>query len=203
MSTTPSLAHGRKLTLDDIADSRAYGRERDAFRQHVIELKQRRRVAVGTIVTFVFENRDTVRFQVQEMARVEKISTDEGIQAELDIYNPLVPGPGELCATMFIELTSPESLREWLPKLVGVERSVVLTTAEGRAVRPVLEAQHEARLTREDTTSCVHYLQWHFTADEVAAAASGLTLSIEHPAYAESAELSASTLAELLGDLRA
>ncbi len=203
MNTTPSLAPTRKLTLDDIADSRAYERERDAFRQHIIDLKQRRRVAVGTIVTFLFENRETVRFQVQEMARVEKISTDEGIQAELDVYNPLVPEPGQLCATMFIELTSEASLREWLPKLVGVERTVSLTTADGRVVRPVLEAQHEAQLTRDDTTSCVHYLQWQFTADEVAAAAGGLTLSIGHPAYDESAELGPTSLAELLGDLRA
>lgn len=202
MNATPSVAGGRRLTLDDIADARAYERERDAFRQHVIDVKHRRRVAVGTFVTFVFENRDTIRFQVQEMARVEKISTDAGIQAELDIYNPLVPEPGEVCATMFIELTSEASLREWLPRLVGIERTVALTTADGRVVRPVLEAQHEGQLTRPDTTSCVHYLQWHFTADEVAAAAHGLTLSIEHPAYQETAELSPTTLAELLGDLR-
>lgn len=206
MTTTPlagtPLTGNRKLTLDDIADSRAYERERDSFRAHVIEVKRKRRVAVGTFVTFVFENRDTVRFQIQEMARVEKISTDEGIQGELDVYNPLVPEAGELCATMFIELTSEGALREWLPKLVGVERSVALTTARGQVVRPVLEAQHESQLTRDDTTSCVHYLQWHFTAEEVAGAADGLTLSIEHPKYTESVELSPTTLAELLTDLQ-
>lgn len=202
MNAPTAATTGRKLTLDDIADARAYEREREEFRAHIIDLKQRRRVAVGTFVSFVFENRDTVRFQVQEMARVEKIATDAGIQTELDVYNPLVPEPGQLCATMFIELTSDASLREWLPKLVGIERTVALTTADGRVVRPVLEAQHAGQLTRDDTTSCVHYLQWAFTPDEVAAAAAGLTLSIEHPAYLESAELSPSTLAELLTDLR-
>ena len=82
-----------KLTLDDIADLRAYERERDRFRAHIIELKKRRRVPVGPFVTFLFENRETIRFQIQEMARVEKIITDEGIQHELDVYNPLIPTP--------------------------------------------------------------------------------------------------------------
>ena len=202
--TTPAtpLSSARKLTLDDIADTRAYERERDAFRAHVIEVKRRRRVAVGEIVTFLFENRDTVRFQVQEMARVERITTDEGIQTELDVYNPLVPDAGQVCATMFIELTSDAALREWLPRLVGVERSVRLTTADGGVVEPRLEAQHEAQLTREDTTSCVHYLQWDFTPEQVAAAAQGLTLSVEHANYRASTVLSPETLAELLGDLR-
>ena len=114
----------RKLTLGDIADVRAYERERDAFRQRVIELKRRRRVHVGTLVTFVFENRDTIRFQIQEMARVEKLATDAEIQGELDIYNPMIPERGQLCATMFIELTSDAQVHEWLPKLAGIERSV-------------------------------------------------------------------------------
>ncbi len=111
-----------KLSLDDIADLRAYERERDAFRAHVIQLKKQRRVHVGPVVTFVFENRDTIRFQIQEMARVEKIISDEGIEAELRAYNPLIPEPGHLSTTMFIELTSEEQLRDWLPKLVGIER---------------------------------------------------------------------------------
>src|SRR5215207_7237728 len=115
-----------KLTLDDIADLRAYERERVGFRAHVIALKKRRRVAVGPFVTLVFENRDTIRFQIQEMARAERILTDEAIQTELDIYNPLVPEPGRLAATMFIGLTSKPDMEGWLPKLVGIERAVRL-----------------------------------------------------------------------------
>src|SRR3954470_288436 len=105
-----------KLAIDDIADLRAYERERADFRREVIVLKKRRRVGVGPVVTLLFENRDTIRFQIQEMARAEKIATDEGIQVELDVYNPLIPEPGTLAATMFIELTSDADLREWLPK---------------------------------------------------------------------------------------
>src|SRR3954452_25145635 len=113
-----------KLTVDDIADLRAYERERAEFRAHVIEIKKLRRVSVGPFVTFVFENRETIRFQIQEMARVEKIISDEGIEAELRAYNPLIPEPGHLSTTMFIELTTEAQLREWLPKLVGIERLV-------------------------------------------------------------------------------
>src|SRR3954469_2135638 len=120
-----------KLTLDDITDRRAYERERDEFRRHVIALKKTRRIAVGPFVSIVFENRDTIRFQIQEMARAEKILSDDAIQGELDIYNPLIPEPGSLAATMFIELTSKDELMEWLPKLVGIESAVELRIGRG------------------------------------------------------------------------
>ncbi|MDP1820648.1 MAG: DUF3501 family protein, partial [Acidimicrobiales bacterium] len=100
-----------KLTLTDISDLRAYERERPEFRRHVIALKKRRRVHAGPILTVVFESRDTIRFQIQEMARVEKLITDEAIQGELDTYNSLVPAPGQLCATLFLELTNDGEMR--------------------------------------------------------------------------------------------
>src|SRR5262249_43041342 len=110
----------RKLELSDIKDMRAYEHEREDFRRHVIELKKRRRIPLGTIMTIVFENRDTMRFQVQEMARAERMLRDEQIAHELETYNALIPDPGELSATLLIELQSDEQLREWLPKLVGI-----------------------------------------------------------------------------------
>ena len=110
------------LTLADVLDLRAYERVRDDYRARIIARKRDRRVALGPVMTLVFECFDTVRFQVQEMARAEKIISDEAIQVELDIYNRLLPAPGELSATVFIELTSDEGLREWLPRLVGIER---------------------------------------------------------------------------------
>jgi len=116
----------RMLTLDDIEDLRAYERGRAEYRRSVIELKRRRRVPVGPIVSFVFENRETVRSQIQEMARAERMVSDEQIQKELDTYNPLIPQPGELSATLFIELTGEHLLRRWLPKLVGIEHAVIL-----------------------------------------------------------------------------
>ena len=131
-----------KLTIDDISDLRAYERERDDFRREVIDLKRRRRVPVGDILTLLFENSRTIRFQIQEMARIEKIISDEGIQTELRVYNPLIPEPGQLCATLFIELTSDEALREWLPKLVGIERSVGLRLPDGEVVGAVVDEEH-------------------------------------------------------------
>ena len=102
-------------------------------------------------MTLVFECFDTVRFQVQEMARAEKIISDEAIQVELDIYNRLLPAKGELSATVFIELTSDEALREWLPRLVGIERRLGISI-DGEVVGSVPEAEHAAALTRETVT---------------------------------------------------
>jgi len=195
-STSP-----RKLTVDDIADTRAYEREREGFRAHVIEVKRRRRVHLGPIVTIVFENRDTMRFQVQEMARVERILTDEGIQDELDVYNPLIPEPGQLCATLFIELTTDEQVKEWLPKLVGVEHSVVFRLADGSEVRSRAEARHASQLTREHVTAAVHFIEFRFTPEQVAAFGVGAVLAIDHAAYEAPVELPAHTVDELLADL--
>lgn len=193
----------RKLTLDDIADVRAYERERDEFRSHVIELKRRRRVHVGTIITFLFENRDTIRFQIQEMARVEKLTTDDEIRTELDIYNPMIPDPGQVCATMFIELTTDDQMREWLPKLANVERSVLLVLADGTSVRGTIDEQHEQGLTRDGVTAAVHYLRWDLTPEQVEVFAAGdVMLEIDHPDYLEAVVLGSAAHAELVGDLR-
>jgi hypothetical protein len=193
----------RKLSLDDIADLRAYERERGEVRARVLEVKRRRRVALGTLVTVMFESRETMRYQIQEMARVEKLITDEEIQTELDAYNPLIPERGQLCVTMFIELTNEDQLREWLPKLVGVERSLVLRLADGSEVRGLTDEGHASQLTRDEVTAAVHYVRFELTDAEVAAAASGpMRLALDHPAYLEEVELASSTVEELLSDLR-
>lgn len=197
------VADSRKLTLTDIADLRAYERERAEYRAAVMAIKQRRRFHIGPFITLVFENRETMRFQIQEMARVEKLMTDDKIQAELDTYNPMIPGPGELCATLFIELTSEDQLREWLPKLVGIERAVVLRLGDGTEVRCVTEAQHASQLTREEVTAAVHYIQFELTDDQIAAFEAGpVTLAIDHLHYREGVELGPDNIAELLTDLR-
>lgn len=194
----------RSLTLDDIADLPTYEREREAFRDHVIALKRRRRVAVGPLVTLLFENRDTIRFQIQEMARVERLATDAAIESELDAYNPLIPEPGGLSATLFIELTADELLREWLPKLLGIESSVVIRVGgtDGVSIPCFPEAGHAAQLTRDDITSSVHYIQWTLKPDEIALFGTGpVEISVDHPEYAHSVTLSEEQVAELLSDL--
>jgi hypothetical protein len=196
------MTFSRKLTLGEISDVRAYERQRAEFRAHVMELKRKRRVHVGTVITFLFETRDTMRFQIQEMARVEKLTTDEEIQVELDIYNPMIPEPGQLTATMFIELTTEDQMREWLSKLANVERSVLIVLSNGDEVRAVVDEQHEQGLTRPEVTAAVHYLRWEFTPEQVAVFEAGpVQLRIDHPAYLETIELSELTTTELLTDL--
>ena len=169
-------------------------------------MKRLRRVPIGPIVTVVFENRDTIRFQVQEMARIEKMVRDEQIQGELDVYNPLIPEPGELSATLFVELTDEESLRRWLPALVGVERSVVLRLGDGEGaeeVRSIPEAGHEEQLTRPDVTASVHYVRFALSPGQVERFGAGpATLGVDHPAYRHETPLGDEVRRELLGDLR-
>ena len=205
----------RHLTLHDISDLRAYERDRDEFRRRIIELKRRRRVTVGPVISVVFENRDTIRFQIQEMARAERMLTDEAIQGELDAYNPLIPEVGQLSATMFLELTSEADLRRWLPQLVGVERALQLHLGPAAdrggggpagaavVVRAVPEAGHETSLTRETVTSAVHYVGLELDPDQVERFATGpASLVVDHPHYHESVVLSDEIRRELLSDLR-
>jgi hypothetical protein len=157
-------------------------------------------------VTLLFENRDTIRFQVQEMARVEKIISDEGIQTELDIYNPLIPEPGMLAATMFIELTSKDDLVEWLPKLVGIEREVQLRIGDGDdadIVLALVDAEHDTQLTRDTTTASVHYVHFDLSPAQVDRfGIDPVRLEVDHPSYHEGSKLGEATKSELLHDLR-
>ena len=192
------------LTLDDVLDLRAYERVREEYRAQVIARKRLRRVALGPIMTVVFECVDTVRFQIQEMARVEKILSDAAIQVELDIYNRLLPQVGELSATLFIELTSDGMMRDWLPRLVGIERALGLEVG-GEIVPSRPEEAHEAALVRENVTPAVHYLRFGFTPAQVEAFAADpevVTLLARHSDYEARTVLPAAVRQELLGDLR-
>jgi hypothetical protein len=190
----------RKLTVDDIAEPRAYEREREEFRAHIIDLKRRRRIGLGDLLTITFENTDTMRFQVQEMARAEKMLTDAQIEHEVATYNELIPDDGELSGTLFVELTSDELLREWLPKFVGIQRSISVEVA---GVTSPAIPEDEERLTREDITTTVHYLKFRFTPEQQSAFAAGegnVRIVVDHPEYRAAVELSAEQQAELASD---
>ena len=191
------------LTLADVLDLRAYERVREEYRARIIARKRLRRVALGPIMTLVFESVDTVRFQVQEMARVEKILTDEAIQVELDIYNRLLPQVGELSATLFIELTNDGLMREWLPRLVGIERALGVEVG-GEVVPSFPEEAHAAALVRDTITPAVHYLRFPFSPAQVTAFESPeeVALVARHPEYEERTVLPDPVRQELLGDLR-
>jgi hypothetical protein len=191
----------RKLTFDDINDLRAYEREREEFRRRIIEMKKRRRVQLGDLLTITFENTDTMRFQVQEMARIERMLTDEQIRQEVETYNQLIPNPGELSGTLFLEIDDKERLYEWLPKLVGIQRTVSIWLHDGSSV-PSTPGDEE-RLTREETTTTVHYLKFRFTQEQVDAFAAGhARIVVDHSHYEAVVELTDEQRDELLRDLR-
>lgn len=193
-----------KLNLSDIVDLREYERERDDFRRSIIALKALRRISLGDLVSVVFENRETVRFQIQEMARAEKMLRDEQIETELAVYNPLIPEKGELKATLFLELTSTEMLEEWLPKLVGIEASLYFEIGSSDAPKRIVsrpEKEHESQLTREDITASVHYVQWVLNEAEQDLLKSGpVFLGVDHPKYQARELLSKATVESLVAD---
>jgi hypothetical protein len=192
----------KKLTIDDIQDVRAYERGRDEFRRHIIEMKRDRRIGLGPIMTIVFENTDTMLWQVQEMARAERMATDEQIEHEIDTYNELIPDPGELSATLLLELTSEVALREWLPRLVGIERHVVVRLADGSEVRGAPSDEDEARLTREETTAAVHFLKFRFTPEQARAFdQQPVRIVVDHPEYPQDVPLSNEQHIALAADL--
>jgi hypothetical protein len=191
----------RKLTLEDIKDLREYERDREDFRRRIIEMKKRRRVKLGDLLSITFENTETMRFQIQEMARIERMLNDEQIQAELDTYNQLIPGPNELSGTLFLEIDDKERLYEWLPKLVGIQRAVSIWLHDGSSVPST--PLDEERLTREETTTTVHYLKFRFSPEQVEAFAGGpVRVVVDHQHYNAVVELTDEQREELLRDLR-
>ncbi len=192
----------RKLTNSDIKDLREYERERDAFRAEIITMKKKRRIHIGDIVTMVFENAATMRFQIQEMARVERLIRDEQIEHELATYNDLIPETGQLSSTLFIEITDDQAMRYWLPRLTAIQDHVHIDVAGERSTGRERDID---RLTREDEiTTTVHYLKFDFTDAQRAAFVDGpVSIVIDHPEYQERTELTDEQRDELLGDFAA
>jgi hypothetical protein len=190
------------LTLNDISDVRAYENEREKFRAKIIALKKLRRIHLGEVLTFLFENRDTMRFQIQEMARAEKIYTDEKIQNELAVYNDLIPSRNILKSTLFVELVNEEQLREWLPKLVDIQNHLYLefNTEKVKAYEP-----DEDRLTRdEEITTSVHYIFFEFSDEQrekFLTCDSEIKLISDHEQYQYETVLSGDSIAQLKADL--
>jgi hypothetical protein len=193
----------RKLTVDDIVDKRAYERERDELRRQIIDLKRLRRVALGPIMTMVFENTVTMRWQVQEMARAERMLRDDQIAREVETYNQLIPDADELSATLMIELTSERELREWLPRLVGIEQHIAVVLPDGTRVVGAPSEEDELRLTRDDITAAVHFLKFRFAPSDVEMFASGpVHIVVDHPDYDQDVLLTPEQHGQLLSDLR-
>jgi hypothetical protein len=160
----------------------AYARERSSFRAKVLEHKKHRTVALGEHVTLLFEDELTIRYQVQEMLRIERIFEEEGIRHELDAYNPLVPDGSNWKATMLIEYPDADERRRMLAQLKGVERRVWVQIAGGERVHAI--ADEDLERENEEKTSSVHFLRFELGA-AAARLRQGATLAIgvDHSAY--------------------
>lgn len=168
-----------KVQRNEIISLPDYEKIRAELRTHIMALKDLRRVFVGPFVSFVFENRATVRWQIQEMVRAEAITREEKVQEEIDIYNEMLPDAGQLSATMFIEISDMGELRAWLPHLVNIEHSVALYIG-GEAIKGVAE---EGR-SEEDRTSTVHYVRFDVPPRlQRALAGDQAEIAVEHPHY--------------------
>jgi hypothetical protein len=187
------------LSLADIPALDVFEAIRDDLRARVIAHKAPRRVALGDRVTLLFEDRETIRWQVLEMCRVERTSDASGVAHEIAVYNELIPGARELSATMFIEITETEKIRSELDRMLGIDDCVWLAIGARR-----VKAQFDARQLDEDRISAVHYLRFSLAPEDAAAFADPATpvaLRVEHAAYQAEARLSPETRASLGVDL--
>lgn len=171
------------IKRDSLMSLEAYARERNAFRARVMAHKKHRTVRLGEHLTLQFEDELTVRYQVQEMLRVERIFEEEGIQGELDAYNPLIPEGANWKATMLIEYTDEQERRLKLAQLKGIERRVWVRVGAGERVYAI--ADEDLERENEEKTSSVHFLRFELDA----AARSGLhtgaalAMGVDHPVY--------------------
>jgi uncharacterized protein DUF3501 len=190
----------RRLAPPDLMSLEQYARARAEFRARVLDHKRPRTIAVGPHATWCFEDRLTIQYQVQEMLRAERIFELQGIQDELDAYNPLIPDGGNLKATFLIEYTDPDERAVALTRLKGIERRCYLVAGD-----EVSFAVADEDLERENEvkTSAVHFLRFELSprARAFLAAGAPLRAGSDHPAYAHSVELSAETAAALAADL--
>jgi hypothetical protein len=192
----------KQLTQIDLLSTADYERQREQFRSHIIALKQRRRISVGPLITLIFENRETLRFQTQEMIRVEHILDPHKVQDELDVYNALMPDSGELSATLLIEITEQDRMKEWLDVFMGLDHGETLAI---RAGSQQIFGQFEGGHSHETKISAVHFVRFRPTASMTAAFADlhvPVTLTVHHREYHAETPVPGSMREEWLSDLQ-
>jgi hypothetical protein len=190
-----------RVERDSLLSLEGYARERNTFRARVIEHKQRRAVALGEHVTLQFEDELTMRYQIQEMLRIERIFEEDGIQQELDAYNPLVPDGSNLKATMMIEYPDVAERQRALARLKGVEGRVWVQV-EGCA-RVYAIADEDLERENEEKTSAVHFLRFELDQEMRKALryGVGLAIGVDHPQYQASVEAAPEVRTALAADL--
>jgi hypothetical protein len=187
-----------KLNKSDLFSLEEYSINRDSFRKKVLEEKQHRKVYIGEHVVLLFENKNTIQYQIQEMLRIEKIFDAEGIQEELDAYNPLIPDGSNLKAVMLIEYPNVEERKEKLKILKGIERKIWIKVGSHNKVFAIADED----LEREDETktSAVHYLRYEFSPSMINdwKNDSSILMGIDHENYQSSETIISSDISSSL-----
>jgi len=190
-----------QITRESLMTLEAYARARPEFRARVMAHKKNRVVALGGNITLIFEDELTVRYQIQEMLRVEKTFEEAGINDELGAYNPLVPDGSNWKATMMIEYPDETERKAMLAKLKGVEARVWVQVMDYARVHAI--ADEDLERENAEKTSSVHFLRFELTPDMVAAVKSGtvIAMGVDHPAYLAEVVVPANVRDSLSADL--
>ena len=181
----------RRVTRGEVRTSSEYAAVREEFRRGVLSQKDKRRIHVGTYLTFLFENHDTVLYQIQEMIRAESLTREEDIHHEMETYNELLGDKGELGCTLLIEIDDPAKRAELLAQWKGLPETLYVETQSGKRI----PAQFDARQVGENRISSVHYLKFRL-GDQVPA-----KVGSSHPEIVSETALSAEQVAALCQDL--
>ena len=192
----------KHVSPQDLLSAADYEEQRIEIRRRIIDLKKRRRITVGEYVTLVFENRETVLFQIQEMLRTERIFAPEKIQEECDVYNELLPDTDELSATLYIEITDPDKIQELLDSLKGIDNPDIVAICIGTEK---IFANFEAGHSNEEKISAVHFVRFASTPNFMAQLAQAETpafLTINHPNFQAEAPILDDMRQEWLQDLQ-
>ena len=190
------------LTPQDLLSHEKYEKERASYRQRIIALKKRRRIQIGDLITLIFENRDTVMFQIQEMIRTERIFDTSKIQEEFDVYNALLPHENELSATLFIEITESDRIQELLDSFQELDRPGTLFIQIGDES---VEAEFEAGHSKDDKISAVHFVRFRVTEtfrQRLGNPELSANLVISHPNYQAKVVVPKSMREEWIHDLK-
>ncbi len=191
-----------RISRDSLLTLEAYAKARKDFRARVLAHKKPRTVHLGEHLTLLFEDELTVRYQIQEMLRIEKTFDEEGIQAEVDVYNPLVPDGTNFKATLLIEYEDPAERKDALAMLKGIEDDIYLQVGDGEPVYAI--ADEDLDRENAEKTAAVHFLRFELTLPMIAATKAGadIGLGVNHPAYqAAIAKLQPETRAAVVADL--
>lgn len=191
----------KAITPADVIPYEEYERRREIFRAKIIALKQRRRISIGPFITMVFENRETLQFQIQEMIRAERIVDPVKIQEELDVYNALLPQLNELSATLLIEITDEAEMKEKLDQFMGLDHGEKVAITAGEEA---VFGEFEGGRSHETKISAVHFVRFRPTASMkrvFADLARPVTIRVIHGEYQEEVPVPGSMREEWLADL--